>query len=155
MRRALGLLAALLLLTGCRTLVAPAPSAGSRVDLAVHAEALDADARELSLPRSGVKLTVGHEPLVSPEHIVRVSSVPLELGRGLLLELDAEGRRRIESVPRGQRLVVIAAGQAIGQRRWHDSDRSGTLALLVELSEAELAALVGAAGDSRGRTQSR
>lgn len=97
------------------------------------------------LPVSGSAIPVDREPLVNEFEITNVELVKVDLGLALLLQLSAEGSRKLyrASVSRmGGRIVLTVNGNPIGARRIDSAIADGNLFTFVEVPDAEMEALV-------------
>lgn len=139
---ALGLIG-MFALVGCQS------AAASRDYTALSArfflEAAHADGTPVTLPQSGVHLTVNSKPVITEGDIVNVELVQVDLGKCLLVQLTPSATRdfyRLTATHQGRRLVLTVNGDPIGARRIDGVITNGAVFVFVEVPDSELPALV-------------
>jgi len=143
--RWLGLLAAgcLAFTAGCTSRAAPKDY--TPVVARFFLEAGAGDGVPLTLPQSGVKVTVNPKPVIAEGDIGNVELVRVDLGECLLFQLAPSALRdfyRLTVTHQGRRLVLMLDGQAVGARRIDGPITNGALFVFVERPDTELPALV-------------
>jgi hypothetical protein len=99
----------------------------------------------VTLPHSGVKLSVGATPLITETDITNVELVQVDLGRCLLFQLSPSASRdlyRSSTSNQGRRLVLFIDGVALGARRIEAPLTNGAVYVFVEVPDESLPALV-------------
>ncbi|MSU23403.1 MAG: hypothetical protein EXS32_06205 [Opitutus sp.] len=141
---AAALFLAVLALTGCQS-----PSAAPRDYVLVLArfflEENGQQATRVMLPRSGVNLAIGAQPVFTEADIANVELMQVELGQCLMFQLTASSARdlyRLSASHQGRRLVLVLNGEPIGARRIEGPLGEGNILVFVELADAALPALV-------------
>jgi hypothetical protein len=128
---------------GCQT--ASAPKDYTPTAARFFLESASADGTPLTLPQSGVHVTVNSKPVIAEGDIVNVELVQVDLGKCLLFQLTSSAARdfyRMSVSHQGRRLVLIVDNVALGARRIDGAITNGALFVFVELPEAALPALV-------------
>ncbi len=100
---------------------------------------------EVSLPVSEVTLAIEAKPVLTEFDFVAVELAEVELGRCVLFRLTREAARdlyRLTAANQGRRLVLTIDGEAVGARPIEAPMGDGELLVFVEVSDAELDALV-------------
>ena len=108
-------------------------------------EAANADGTPVTLPQSGVRLSVNAKPVLTEGDIVNVELVQVDLGKCLLVQLTPSATRdfyRISVAHQGRRLVMVVNGSALGARRLDGVITNGVVYMFVEVPDADLPALV-------------
>jgi hypothetical protein len=108
-------------------------------------EAANTDGTPLTLPQSGVRLSVNSKPVITEGDIVNVELVQVDLGKCLLIQLTPSATRdfyRISVAHQGRRLAMVVNGKALGARRLDGVITNGVLYVFVEVPDSELPALV-------------
>jgi hypothetical protein len=103
------------------------------------------DGTPLTLPQSGVHLTVNSKPVIAEGDIVNVELVQVELGKCLLFQLTPPATRdfyRMSVTHQGRRLVLVVNDEALGARRLDGAITNGVVFVVVEIPDAALPALV-------------
>jgi hypothetical protein len=130
-------------LAGCSS--APAPKDYTPVSARFHLESSSGDGTPLTLPQSGVRVTVNPQPVIVEGDIINVELVQVELGKCLLFQLTPSATRdfyRMSVTHQGRRLVLLVDGMALGARRIDGAITNGAVFVFVELPETALPALV-------------
>lgn len=108
-------------------------------------EAANVDGTPVTLPQSGVRLSVNSKPVITEGDILNVELVQVDLGKCLLVQLTPSASRdffRLSATHQGRRLVMTVNGDAIGARRIDGVITNGALFVFVEVAEDKLPALV-------------
>ena len=108
-------------------------------------ESASGDGTPLTLPQSGVRLTVNSKPVIVEGDIVHVDLVQVDLGKCLLFHLTPSASRdfyRMSVTHQGRRLVLLVNDSALGARRIDGAITNGTIYVFVEVPDAELPRLV-------------
>lgn len=103
------------------------------------------DGTPVTLPQSGVGMTVNAKPVISEGDIVNVELVQVDLGKCLLFQLTPTATRdfyRLSVTHQGRRLVLVVDGNAIGARRLDGAITNGVVYVFVEMPDAALPGLV-------------
>jgi hypothetical protein len=105
----------------------------------------NADGTPLSLPRSGVNLTVNSKPVITESDVVNVELVQVDLGKCLMFQLTPTAARdlyRLTGSHQGRRLALVINDAALGARRIDGPISDGVVFVFVEVPDEELPALV-------------
>lgn len=107
----------------------------------------EADARtvSVSLPRSGVRVTIGPKPVFTEGDIVNVELMQVELGKCLMFQFTPAAARdlyRVSGSNQGRRLVLFLNNVVVGARRMEIPLSEGRFLVFVELEDSALPALV-------------
>ena len=108
-------------------------------------EAANTDGLPLTLPQSGVRVSVNAQPVITEGDIINVELVQVDLGKCLLVQLTPSATRdfyRLSVTHQGRRLVLMVNGKTLGARRLDGPITNGVVYLFVEMPEAELPAFV-------------
>ncbi|HEY0946058.1 MAG TPA: hypothetical protein VGD81_12355 [Opitutaceae bacterium] len=109
-------------------------------------EARESEAGEaVTLPQSGVQITVLRKPVVAEFDIVNVEVAQVALGQCLLFQLTSSAARdlyRLTGSNQGRRLVLMLDGAPVGARRIDGAWSDGTILVFAEVPDSELGALV-------------
>lgn len=108
-------------------------------------ESASGDGTPLTLPQSGVRVTVNPKPVIAEGDVMNVELVQVDLGKCLLFQLTPAAVRdfyRLSVTHQGRRLVVVVDDVALGARRLDGPITNGALFVFVELPESALPALV-------------
>ena len=144
MRLSLGALClAGLLVSGCQS--GAEPRDYTALLARIFLEAANADGTPVTLPQSGVRLSVNSKPVITEGDIVNVELVQVDLGKCLLIQLTPSATRdfyRLSVTHQGRRLVLTVNGDALGARRLDGVITNGVIYVFVEVPETELPALV-------------
>ena len=130
---------------GCGCQSAAAPRDYTPLAARFFLEAANNDGTPLTLPQSGVRLSVNSKPVITEGDIVNVELVQVDLGKCLLIQLTPSATRdfyRISVAHQGRRLAMVVNGKALGARRLDGVITNGVLYVFVEVPESELPALV-------------
>lgn len=130
-------------LAGCAT-SAP-PKDYTPVVARFFLEAAGDDGVPLTLPQSGVRITVNPKPVIAEGDIGNVELVQVDLGQCLFFQLTPSALRdfyRMTVTHQARRLVLMLDGQPLGARRIDGPIANGSLLIFVERPDAELPALV-------------
>jgi hypothetical protein len=140
---AVGLVCALAALVGCATMPAakdPAPKWAR-----FYLESADARANVVLLPRSGVRIAVGTQPVLAENDIVNVELMQVELGKCLMFQLTPTATRdfyRLTGANQGKRLVLTINDEPLGARRIDGALADGVVFVFAEVPEAAMLPLV-------------
>ena len=129
-------------LAGCRT-AAPQLTVAERARF--YLESADESGERLTLPQSGVQISVQSKPVFTEYDIVDVRIAQVELGQCLAFQLTPAAARdlqRLSAARPGQRLVLLLGGVPFGARRLGQPLDRGVLLVFVEVPDAALPALV-------------
>jgi preprotein translocase subunit SecD len=149
MRRAAGMLLPLISLlavgfgAGCQS--SKAPRDFKPTSARFFLESSSADGTPLTLPQSGVHLTVNSKPVLTENDIVTVELVQVDLGKCLLFQLTGSATRdfyRLSVAHQGRRLALVIDGVALGARRIDGPITNGAVYIFVEVPETTLPSLV-------------
>lgn len=107
----------------------------------------EADARtvSVSLPQSGVRVTIGPKPVFTEGDIVNVELMQVELGKCLMFQFTPAAARdlyRVSGSNQGRRLVLFLNNVVVGARRMEMPLSEGRVFVFVELEDSALPALV-------------
>jgi hypothetical protein len=128
--------------SGCQS---AAPKNYTPVTARFFLESASAAGTPLTLPQSGVRVTVNPKPVLVEGDIANVELVQVDLGKCLLFQLTPAATRdfyRLSVTHHGRRLVLMVDNQPLGARRIDGAITNGAVFVFVETPEAELAALV-------------
>ena len=135
--------AGLLAGTGCQS--SSPPKDYTPVSARFFLESASGDGTPLTLPQSGVHVTVNSQPVIAEGDIVNVELVQVDLGKCLLFQLTPSASRdfyRMSVTHQGRRLVLLVDNVALGARRIDGAITNGTVFVFVEMPESALPALV-------------
>lgn len=108
-------------------------------------ESTDVSAPSVKLPKSGVIISVSSKAIITEGDIVDADVAQVELGRCLLLRVTPAAARdlyRLTVLNQGRRLVLTLNDVALGARKIDGPFAEGTVLVFVEVTDAELTALV-------------
>jgi hypothetical protein len=108
-------------------------------------ESASGDGTPLTLPQSGVRVTVNPKPVIAEGDIINVDLVQVDLGKCLLFQLTPTAARdfyRLSVTHQGRRLVVLINDSPLGARRIDGVITNGTIFVFVEVPEIDLPRLV-------------
>ena len=128
---------------GCQS--ASAPRDYTPIVTRFFLESGSGDGTPLTLPQSGVHVTVNSKPVIAEGDIVNVELVQVDLGKCLLFQLTPTATRdfyRMSVSHQGRRLVLIITDEALGARRIDGPVTNGVVYVFVEIPDAALPALV-------------
>ena len=135
-----GLLA--LLLAGCGSApVRKAPPEQARFYL----ESGEGVTELLTLPQSGLQISVLPKPVFTEYDIVNVELAQAELGQCVAFQLTPEATRdlyRLTLAKQGSRLVLVLGGVPFGARRMSEPLDQGTIFVFLEAPDSALPALI-------------
>ena len=100
---------------------------------------------EVRLPVSEVELRLEPKPVFTEFDLVAVELAEVALGRCVMFRLTREAARdlyRLTAANQGRRLVLTIDGEALGARPIEAPMQDGELLMFLEISDAELDALV-------------
>lgn len=106
-------------------------------------ESRETGATELTLPQSGVRVSVAASPLIAPDEVSGVDVAVQELGRALQFRLSEAGVRRLREAAAanaGRRLILVVDDRALGVKRL-GSGSADDLTIFVEVADVELSGL--------------
>ena len=143
-RLAVAMLAVLLVWSagGCQS---TAPRDFTAVSARFFLEAPNLDGTPLTLPQSGVRLSVNPQPVITEGDIMNVELVQVDLGKCLLVQLTPSAARdfyRLSITHQGRRLVLMVDGKALGARRLDGPIMNGVVYVFIEVPETELPGFV-------------
>lgn len=136
----LGLLACAL--TGCQS---AAPKAAPVERARFFLESADGEGEQVTLPQSGVQITVQPKPVLSEYDIAGVGIAQVDLGQCLAFQFTraaAGDLQRLSTANPGRRLVLLLSGVPFGARRMNRPLDRGVLLIFVEVPDSALPALV-------------
>lgn len=142
-RLGLILLATFLVGAGCQSTSAPKDYTPTQARFFL--EAASGDGTPVTLPQSGVKLTVNSKPVITEGDIVNAELVQVDLGKCLLLQLTPSATRdfyRLSVTHQGRRLVLLVNGAPLGARRIDGAIANGAVYVFVEIPENDMPTLV-------------
>jgi hypothetical protein len=128
---------------GCQS--SSAPRDFTAVSARFFLEAANADGLPMTLPQSGVRVSVNSKPVLTEGDIVNVELVQVDLGKCLLVQLTPSAARdfyRLSVTHQGRRLVLLVNDKPLGARRLDGPIANGVVYVFVELPETELAGFV-------------
>lgn len=99
----------------------------------------------VTLPDSGVTISVGPKPVVVEYDIANAELVQVDLGRCVLVQVNTAAARdlyRLSVSAVGRRLVLALNDQFLGARRIDEAIADGSILIFLETPEAELGDLV-------------
>ena len=99
----------------------------------------------LTLPQSGLQISVLPKPVFTEYDIVNVEIAQAELGQCLAFQLTPEATRdlyRLTLAQQGSRLVLVLGGVPFGARRMSEPLDQGTIFVFLEVPDSSLPALV-------------
>lgn len=102
-------------------------------------------ATRIMLPRSGVNLAIGAQPVFAETDLANVELMQVDLGQCLMFQLTPSSARdlyRLSASNQGRRLVLVLNGEPIGARRIDGPLADGNILVFVELADSTLPALV-------------
>ncbi len=144
-RVALLVFSAGLLLSGCATAPEPAKDYAPLV-ARFYLETKSGEAGvAVTLPQSGVTITVSPKPVVVEYDIANAEVAQVDLGRCLFVQLNGSASRdlyRLSVGAIGRRLVLAVNDRFVGARRIEAAMEGGAILTFVELPDAELPGLV-------------
>jgi hypothetical protein len=108
-------------------------------------ESADGQGELVTLPMSGVQISVQPKPVLTEYDIVNVELARVELGKCVMFQLTPAAARdlyRLTVANPGRRLVLTLGGVPFGARRIGPPIEHGTLLVFVETPDAALPALV-------------
>lgn len=100
---------------------------------------------EVTLPKSGTRISLEKDPVVSEFEIINVDLVKVDLGLALLIQVSEKGGRglyRASVTHNGSRVILMINGIPVGARRLDGAISDGKLYTFVELPDDELEELV-------------
>lgn len=128
---------------GCQS--TPAPRDYTRRLPRFFIEAVDNRSTTVMLPRSGVRIAVNAQPVITEGDIADVSLAQVDLGKCLMFQVVPGATRdlyRLTASHQGRRFVLVIDGAAYGARRIDGPITDGVLFIFVEVPDAELPKLV-------------
>ena len=131
-----------LALAGCHT---ASPQAVVTERARFYLESADRAAEALTLPRSGVQITVMPKPVFTEYDLVNVDLAEAELGKCLAFQFTPAAARDLQKLTTaypGRRLVLVLGGVAFGARRIEQPLDHGIMFIFVEVPDSALPALV-------------
>lgn len=130
-------------LAGCGTSDTPR---GYKPTLArFYLESADASGQAVTLPKSGVQISLNQQPVITEGDIVNVELVQVDLGKCLMFKLTSSAARdlyRLTGSHQGRRLVLLLDGSPTGARRIDVPLANGEILLFAEVADEALPRLV-------------
>ena len=108
-------------------------------------EAGTGEGTAVTLPLSGVQVTVNSKPVITEGDITGVELVQVELGKALMFQLSPTATRdvdRLSGTHQGRRLVLVVNDAPLGARRIDGAITNGLVFVFAEVPEEGMAALV-------------
>jgi hypothetical protein len=108
-------------------------------------EAGNGEGTAVTLPQSGVQVTVNSKPVITEGDIVNVEMVQVELGKALMFQLTPTASRdfyRLTGTHQGRRLVLVVDNVPLGARRIDGVIMNGVVFVFAEIPESAMPALV-------------
>jgi len=142
--RLIALVCVMLAIAGCASSRAPSDYKPTWARFFLEA-ASGADGTALTLPRSGVDLTVNAKPVITEGDILDVELVQVDLGKCLAFQLTPTAARdfyRMSGSHQGRRLALVIDGEPLGARRIDGAIAEGVVVVFVEVADEQLPALV-------------
>lgn len=136
-------LGGMLLLAGCQS--AKPPTDYKPTQARFFLESAGGDGTPVTLPQSGVHLTINSKPVLTEGDIVNVELVQVELGKCLFFQLTPTATRdfyRMTGTHQGRRLVLVVDNVPLGARRIDGVITNGVVYVFAEVPENTLPALV-------------
>ncbi len=130
-------------LGGCAS--TPPLPAEARLTARFHLENQHGQGVPATLPRSGVRLGLNPQPVVTEGDIINVELVQVDLGRCLMFQVSPSAARdlyRMTGSNQGRRLVLFLDGVASGVRRIDGPIADGIIYCFVEVDDEALPGLV-------------
>ena len=130
-------------LGGCHS--APKVRDYTPMEVRFYLEASPGDGTPLTLPQSGVHVSVNPKPVITEGDIANVELVKVDLGLCLLFQLTPASVRdlyRMSVTHQGRRLLLMIDGAAIGARTIDGPVINGVIYVFVEVADSVLPALV-------------
>lgn len=100
---------------------------------------------EAILPKTGTRISLQKDPVVSEFEIINMELVKVDLGLALMIQVSEKGGRdlyRASVTNNGSRIVLLINGNAVGARRLDGAISDAKLYTFVELPDEELEQLV-------------
>lgn len=129
---------------GCRSVAKPKDYTPTWARFFLEA-AGGATGTEVTLPRSGVELTVNAKPVLTEGDVLDVELVQVDLGLCLAFKLTPSAARdfyRLSGSHQGRRLVLVVNDATLGARRIDGAIGDGVVFIFLELPDDELPGLV-------------
>ena len=140
-------------LAGCHT---AAPQAITSDRARFYLESTEGATEVLTLPRSGVQISVMPKPVFSEYDLTTVDLAEAELGKCLAFQFTPAAARdlaKLTAANPGRRLVLVMGGVAFGARRIERPLDHGTLFIFVEVPDSALPALVASLRETCAKLQ--
>jgi hypothetical protein len=137
-------LAALFAVAGCNTSTKKKDFTPTVARFYLEAKEGDAYA-SVTLPVSGVQITVNNKPTVTEYDFTRVELAQSDLGRFIVFSLTADAARdvyRTTGSNQGKRLVLFVNDKPVGARMITGAFNTGTIAVFAALPDETLPELV-------------
>jgi hypothetical protein len=137
------LIALLAFASGCQS--ASKPKDYTPVIARFFLESSSADGTPLTLPKSGVHVTVNPKPVIAEGDIVNVELVQVDLGKCLLFQLTPSAARdfyRMSVTHQARRLVLVVNDAPLGARRIDGAIMNGAVFVFAEVADSDLPLLV-------------
>lgn len=148
MIRALAVFALLLgasLLAGCQSTASTPPPYAPMIARFYLETRPDEIGVPVTLPQSGITLTVAAKPVLVEYDVVNAEIVQVELGRCLMVQLSPAAARdlyRLSVSAIGRRLVLSLNDQVLGARRIENAMADGVVLVFVEMPDEQLPSIV-------------
>lgn len=131
-----------LVLAGCQSGAPEKPKDYEPLVARFYLEAKPSEAGvAVTLPQSGVAITVAPKPVVVEYDIANAEVAQVDLGRCLLVQVNGAASRdlyRLSVSAIGRRLVLALNDQFVGARRIDQAIADGAVLIFLETPEAEL-----------------
>ena len=108
-------------------------------------EAGSGEGTAVTLPLSGVRVTVNSKPIITEGDITDVQLVQVELGKAIMFQLTPTASRdfyRLSGTHQGRRIVLVVDGEPLGARRIDGAIMNGVVFVFVEMPEPAMAPFV-------------
>lgn len=142
-------------LAGCRTTTAASAAARGPVPR-FFLEAAEPTTLTITLPKSGVTLSMNPQPVLTEGDIVDVALAQVDLGKCLAFKVTPAAARdlyRLTGSHQGRRLVLMVDGSPLGARRIDGALSDGIVFVFVEVADEILPKLVEDLRKSSAATQ--
>jgi hypothetical protein len=142
-----------LALAGCHTV---APTAITTERARFYLESSEGAAELLTLPRSGVQISVMPKPVFTEYDLANVDLAEAELGKCLAFQFTpaaAGDLHKLTMAHPGRRLVLVMGGVAFGARRIEKPLDHGIMFVFVEVPDPALPALVASLKETCAKLQ--
>lgn len=138
------LMAAIFAAAGCQS-AAKKPRDYTPTVARFFLEAGSGEGTAITLPMSGVQVTVNSKPVITEGDITGIELVQVELGKALMFQLTPTATRdfyRLTGTHQGRRLVLVVNDNPLGARRIDGAIINGLVFVFAEIPEEAMPALV-------------